>query len=134
MKAENPAVIPEGKLATMIVDSVEVNYDPEKLDEPDKVKHSHVGKYYLREKLHINDKDILNAVYNHTVLRSNDKLSLITYVADKREPNRGINDEVVAIARKDLKKAVETLINKWKEKHEYKDDALKAYLKDNDND
>ncbi|MBR3228219.1 MAG: bis(5'-nucleosyl)-tetraphosphatase (symmetrical) YqeK [Erysipelotrichaceae bacterium] len=101
-------------------------YDPDKLNEPDKVKHSHVGKYYLKDKLHINDKDILNAVYNHTVLGSADRLSLIIYVADKRDRTRGIDDEVVKIARKDLKKAVETLIRKWKEKHEYKDGTYSA--------
>ena len=102
-------------------------YDPVLLNEPDKVKHSHVARYYLKDKLHINDSDILNAVYNHTILRSNDKLSLILYVADKRERTRGIDDEVVDIARKDLKKAINCLIEKWKQKHEYKDDALKYY-------
>ena len=96
-------------------------YDLEKLAEPDKIKHSHVAKYYLKDKLHINDKDILNAIYNHTVLKSKDKLSMILYIADKRDETRGINDEVVEVAKKDLKRAVALLIEKWKEKHIYLD-------------
>ncbi len=91
-------------------------YDPEKLDYPEKVKHSFTCKYYLKEKLHIHDCDILNAVYNHTMCNSNDKLSLIVYIADKREENRHINDEVVEVAKTDLKKAKNLLIEKWKVK------------------
>lgn len=94
-------------------------YDLNKLNEPDKVKHSHVGKYYLKDKLNFHDKDILNAIYNHTVLKSFDKLSLIIYIADKRDETRNINDEVIEVAKKDLKKAYQILINKWKEKHIY---------------
>lgn len=96
-------------------------YDKDKIDEPFKVKHSHVCKYYLKEKLHINNSDILNAVYNHTVIKSNDKLSMILYIADKRDVTREINDEVVDVAKKDLKKAIGILIQKWKDKHNYQD-------------
>lgn len=91
-------------------------YDREKLDYPEKVKHSFTCKYYLKEKLHIHNSDILNAVYNHTMCNSNDKLSLIVYIADKREENRHIDDEVVEVAKKDLKKAKNLLIEKWKVK------------------
>lgn len=96
-------------------------FDGDKLNEPDKVKHSHVAKYYIKERLHFHDKDILNAIYNHTILKSNDKLSLILYIADKREENRKIDDEIVDVAKKDLKKAVNLLIEKWKANKEYKD-------------
>lgn len=89
-------------------------YDPLKLDSPKKVKHSYTCKYYLMDKFNLHDSDILNAVYNHTVCNSNDKLSLIVYVADKREENRHIDDEVVDVAKKDLKKAVWLLREKWK--------------------
>ena len=90
-------------------------YDPDKLNYPEKVKHSFTCKYYLREKFHLHDGDVLNAIYNHTICNSNDKLSLILYVADKREENRHINDEVVEIAKYDLKKAIRTLKEKWEE-------------------
>lgn len=108
------------------LDSYLKYYDPELLNEPLKVKHSHVCKYYLKEKLHIHDSDILNAIYNHTILKSNDKLSLILYIADKREENRGINDEVVDVAKKDLKKAVNLMIKKWIAEKEYKDGTYKG--------
>lgn len=88
-------------------------YDPDKLNAPVKVKHSYTCKYYLKEKLHLHDKDILNAVYNHTVCNSKDKLSLIVYIADKREENRHINDDVVDIAKKDLKSAVLKIRKIW---------------------
>lgn len=96
-------------------------YDRDKLNAPDKVKHSFVCKYYLKDKLHIHDSDILNAVYNHTILKSNDKLSMILYIADKREENRKIDDEVVEVATKDLKRAVALLINKWKTSGDFVD-------------
>lgn len=90
-------------------------YDPDLLDMPIKVKHSFVGKYYLKDKLNYHDKDVLNAIYNHTILKSNDKLSLILYIADKREENRHIDDEVYDVAKKDLKKAVYLIRKKWEE-------------------
>ena len=40
---------------------------------------------------------------------SHDKLSIILYIADKREPLRGIDDEIAEIAKKDLMKAYELL-------------------------
>ena len=40
---------------------------------------------------------------------------IILYVADKREENRHIDDEVVGIAKYDLKKAIRTLREKWEE-------------------
>ena len=92
-------------------------YDFEKLNYPIKVKHSYVGKYYLKDKLNFSDKDILNAIYNHTICDSKDKLSLIVYIADKREENRHIDDEVVDVAKKDLKKAYKLLRKKFEEKN-----------------
>lgn len=84
-------------------------YDKDKLSYPYKVKHSFTAKYYLKEKLHFHDSDILDAIYNHTICNSNSKLSLILYIADKREESREINDDVVPVAKKDLKKAYQML-------------------------
>lgn len=99
-------------------------YDPEKLTgvykEAYGAYHSWVGKYYLKEKLNFHDADILNAIYNHTICNSKDKLSLILYIADKREPLRNIDDDILDIAYKDLYKAYEKLI--W---------DVKKYLKEN---
>ena len=80
-------------------------YDPEKLNGVYGAYHSWAAPYYLKEKMNFHDSDILNAIYNHTICDSRDKLSLILYIADKREPLRGIKDDIIAIAEKDLKKA-----------------------------
>lgn len=88
-------------------------YDPDKLDAPIKVKHSFTCKYYLKDKFNFHDSDVLNAIYNHTILNSNDKLSLILYIADKREENRHIDDEVYEVAKSDLKRAVKLIKEKW---------------------
>lgn len=95
-------------------------YDPDKLNGIYGAYHSWVGKYYLKEKLNFHDKDILNAIYNHTICQSKDKLSVILYIADKREPLRQINDNILEIAHKDLMKAYDLL--KW---------DVKKYLEEN---
>ena len=84
-------------------------YDPEKLNGAVGIYHSWVAKYYLKEKLNFHDKDILNAIYNHTICNSNDKLSIILYIADKREPLRNIDDGILDIAYVDLFKAKKLL-------------------------
>ena len=85
-------------------------YDKDKLSVPEPIKHSFSAKYYLKEKLNFHDKDILNAIYNHTICSSKDRLSLIIYIADKREPLRNINDGIVELAKKDLYKAYDALL------------------------
>ena len=77
-------------------------FDPEKTAYPESAKHSFSAKYYLKEKLNFHDRDILNAIYNHTICRSRDRLSIILYIADKREPLRGIDDGIAELAKKDL--------------------------------
>lgn len=78
-------------------------YDPEKLKtNAYPVYHSWVAKYYLKEKCNFHDKRILNAIYNHTICNSRDKLSIILYIADKREPLRNIDDGIIESAKKDL--------------------------------
>ena len=84
-------------------------YDPDKLNYPIGTKHSFSAKYYLKEKLNYHDKDILNAIYNHTICNSRDKLSVILYIADKREPLRQIDDEIALLAEKDLFEAYRRL-------------------------
>lgn len=100
------------------------HYDSEKLEGKYKeaygAYHSWVGKYYLREKLNFHDSEILNAIYNHTICESRDKLSIILYIADKREPLRNINDDILDIAYKDLYAAYNKLI--W---------DVKRYLEEN---
>jgi len=84
-------------------------YDPGRLSYPESCKHSYSAKYYLKEKLNFHDKDILNAIFNHTICESKDRLSVILYIADKREPRRKIEDGIVELAKKDLYGAMEKL-------------------------
>lgn len=84
-------------------------YEPEKLESVTGAYHSWTAKYYLRENCNFHDSDILNAIYNHTICNSRDKLSLILYIADKREPSRKIDDDILEIARKDLFQAYRKL-------------------------
>lgn len=90
-------------------------YDPKKLNCITGAYHSWVAPYYLKEKLNFKDKEVLNAIYNHTICVSKDTLSLILYVADKREPLRNIDDEVLELAKTDLLKAYDILIEKVKQ-------------------
>ena len=100
-------------------------YDPEKLTGKYKdafgAYHSWVGKYYLKEKLNFHDSDILNAIYNHTICESRDKLSIILYIADKREPLRKINDNILDLAFINLYEAYDKL--RW---------DVKKYIESND--
>ncbi|MDO4197359.1 MAG: bis(5'-nucleosyl)-tetraphosphatase (symmetrical) YqeK [Erysipelotrichaceae bacterium] len=84
-------------------------YDPEKLNSIQGGYHGWVAKYYLIEKCDYKDEEILNAIYNHTICNSDDKLSLILYIADKREPLRKIDDDILEIAKYDLYRAYEML-------------------------
>ena len=78
------------------------NNDLDKIREARPIKHSHSAKYYLRDELGINDPDILDACYNHTICKSDSPYAKVLYIADKREENRHINDAVVETAMKDL--------------------------------
>ena len=84
-------------------------YDPDKLNNIYGAYHAWVGKYYLKEKTNYHDSDILNAIYNHTICISRDKLSMILYIADKREPLRNIDDDILQLAYTDLNKAFNKL-------------------------
>ena len=70
--------------------------DLDKITEAAPVKHSHSCPYYLYETYGIKDIELLTAIYNHTVCRSNLDLCKIIYIADKREESRRIDDAVVS--------------------------------------
>lgn len=76
--------------------------DIDKLKESVQVKHSHSCPYFLYETYKIEDRELLEAIYNHTICNSESPLSKIIYIADKREVRRNIKDDVVDIALKDL--------------------------------
>ena len=99
----------------VLMESYLKKYDPEKLNGLYPAYHSWVAPYYLKEKLGFADEEVLNAIYNHTICTSTDKLSLILFIADKREPRRGIEDGILELAKQDLEKAYEVLNENIKE-------------------
>lgn len=84
-------------------------FDQGSLSYPLPIKHSFSAKYYLKEKLGLSDKEVLQAIYNHTVCTSNDRLCRIIFIADKREPGRGVDDGILEMAKKDLNGAYKKL-------------------------
>lgn len=76
--------------------------DLDKLNYPFKVKHSFTSKYYIKDELKIDDEDILDATYNHTICNSNKDICKILYIADKREVGRNLDNDVVELSLKDL--------------------------------
>lgn len=93
-------------------------YEPSKLNGIYGAYHSWAAYYYLKEKTGFDDEEVLDAIYNHTICDSLNPLALIVYIADKREPTRNINDDIIEIAKIDLFKAKDKL-----------DETIKEYLK-----
>lgn len=81
------------------------NKDLDKLEYPFKTKHAYTAKYFIKNELNIDDEDILDAVYNHTICLSDKALAKIIYIADKREERRNINDGLAELAKTDLNEA-----------------------------
>lgn len=90
-------------------------YDPDKCDEPRPILHSYSAKYFIKEKFNYYDKEVLNAVYHHTDGESKAKLAMIIYIADKREPLRKLDDNLLEMAYDDLYKAFALLKEDVKE-------------------
>ena len=85
--------------------------ESDKLGIKPSIKHSYTAKYYLMDDLNINDEDILDAVYYHTICESNKPICKILYIADKREENRHIQDNIVEVAKTDLDKAFKMMVD-----------------------
>ncbi|MBD5543000.1 MAG: HD domain-containing protein [Lachnospiraceae bacterium] len=72
--------------------------------------HSKVGSYLAKQKFHIEDSDILNAICYHTTGRPNmSLLEKIIFVADYMEPNRKIIpglDQIRSMAFQNLDNAL----------------------------
>lgn len=84
------------------VDSTLLKYDY-------RIWHGPAGAQLIREKLHITDEEILNAVYYHVYGRPQmSTIEKIIYLSDYIEPHRNFKglDEVRKVAKKDLDLAV----------------------------
>lgn len=96
------------------------HHDEVKLKAPRKIKHSYTAKYYLQDEFNIDDEDILDAVYNHTICMSDKKLSKIIYIADKREEGRKLDNAPVELAKRDLDAGYSQVFNEVSEYLELK--------------
>lgn len=88
-----------------------INNDAVKIKAPRKIKHSYTAKYYIKNELGIDDEEILDAVYNHTICMSDRKLSKIIYIADKREIGRKLDNSAVELAKRDLDAGFKQVLN-----------------------
>ncbi len=84
-------------------------YDVSRVGEPEAVLHSFSAPYFIKEKFNYYDSDVLNAIYHHTYGTSKAMLAKILYIADKREPLRGIKDDILDMAFQDIHKAFDAL-------------------------
>lgn len=79
------------------------------------VVHSYLGAYIAEHELNITNKDILNAIYNHTLGRANmSNLEKIIFVADYIEPlrsKREYMDEIRKMAFIDIDKCIVLIID-----------------------
>ena len=70
------------------------------------VWHAYVGYYLLKHNYGMRDKEILNAVRHHCLGDDESPLSMIVYMADKLDPNRGYDSSAeIRLAKKDLRAA-----------------------------
>lgn len=77
-------------------------YDKDKVNCPLPIMHSYSAKYFLMEELAYYDEEVLEAIYHHTDGRSARPLAMILYIADKRDPLREIDDDILDQAYIDL--------------------------------
>ena len=100
--------------------------------------HAITGAIYSKEKLGVDDMDIYNAIYNHTLGRPHmSTLEKIIYIADFIEPSRNTEASLICkdIAYKNLDKALlyamEYVVKEREENNEYIPhityDAIKYY-------
>ena len=72
--------------------------------------HAEVGAVVARQEFKVNDPEILQAISNHTLgAPYMSRLSCVVFIADVLEPNRGDNEELVAmrqVATENLYKCV----------------------------
>jgi len=81
-------------------------YKPYEANMPIGVAHQYLAYYFLRHNYFLYDKTILKAVRHHCLGDNNDPYSMLLFIADKLDPNRGNdNKELIELACTNLKKA-----------------------------
>lgn len=80
------------------------NQRPYLLGEAPAIWHAYVGAYFVQHFLHIQNKKITNAIYNHVTGQNLDDYERILYIADKLDPSRGYDSQQeIALSKKSLR-------------------------------
>ena len=64
------------------------DYFPEYQEEPEAIWHQYIGAYLAKHKFQVRNKQVLKAIYHHTLGTSSGLLSKIIYCADKTDDTR----------------------------------------------
>lgn len=84
---------------------------PQHMDEPTPVWHAYVGAAITKEIYRIEDMDIYDAIYNHTINRSHKPLAKIIFAADKLDPLRGYDSsKLIEACKKDIYEGYEQVL------------------------
>jgi len=77
----------DGYLLDLIKNEIKEGFDPSELKNP-KTYHAIVGAYLIQKEFEITDEEIISAVRNHTIGKTNMSIfEKIIFLADKIEPN-----------------------------------------------
>ena len=78
-------------------------YWPQALDQSWKIWHQYIGATWLKTRLYLYDREIIEAVREHTTGDCRSDLAKIIYIADKIDPGRGYDiRRQLAVCMKDL--------------------------------
>lgn len=84
---------------------------PEYMSEPTPVWHAYVGAAVTKEIYRIEDEDIYDAIFNHTINRSHKPLAKIIFAADKLDPLRGYDSsKLIEACKKDIHQGYEQVL------------------------
>lgn len=91
-------------------------WSPSDLSMHPKIWHSRTAVFWLKQNMGLYDPRILLPIWNHTLGNGKSSYDRILYIADKIEPNRNYDTTYhLALARKDLKKAVDLVMKEGEE-------------------
>ena len=90
--------------------SLTQQYDPTCLYQPKPIWHQYAGAIFIQTFLGITDRQIVNAIANHTTGHVVSPLARIIYIADKCDPGRDYDSScLIALSKRDLTKGFLTV-------------------------
>ena len=102
---------------------LETYLDAQEAATPPGVWHQYVGAKIAKDYYHIDDPEIYDAIYNHTLGNSTEKLAMVIFCADKIEPSRGYDSrQLYKLCRRDLLTGFQTVKAAHQQYNGVKDD------------